>query len=144
MHVVSHPEAEQELEGAALWYEQRQPGLGDDFLDEFERTLRRIVAEPERWRKIRGDNRKLNFDRFPYAIVYSVRGDTLYIKAVMHPHRRPFYWQHHGTVVSLSCSDGVSAGRKPRMNARAWRKWCGRISFVPLGLDFLWRTPTHR
>lgn len=62
MRVVSHPEADEELEAAALWYEQRQPGLGDDFLDQFERTLRRIVAEPERWRKIRGENRKLNFD----------------------------------------------------------------------------------
>jgi hypothetical protein len=28
MHVVSHPEADQELEAAALWYEQRQAGLG--------------------------------------------------------------------------------------------------------------------
>lgn len=94
MHVVSHPEADQELEGAALWYEQRQPGLGDDFLDEFESTLRRIVAAPERWRTLRDENRKLNFHRFPYAIVYSVRGDVLYLKAVMHLHRRPFYWQH--------------------------------------------------
>lgn len=61
MRVVSHPEADQELEAAALWYEDRQPGLGDHFLDEFERTLRRILAEPERWPKIRGENRKLNF-----------------------------------------------------------------------------------
>jgi hypothetical protein len=45
MHVASHPEAEQELEAAALWYEERQPGLGDDFLGEFERALRRIEAE---------------------------------------------------------------------------------------------------
>ncbi len=94
MRVVSHPEADEELEAAALWYEERQPGLGGAFLDQFERTLRRIVAEPERWRKIRGDNRKLNFQRFPYAIVYSVRADALYIKAVMHLHRRPFYWSH--------------------------------------------------
>lgn len=93
MRVVSHPEADDELEAAALWYEERQPGLGDAFLDEFERTLRRIVAEPERWRKIRGDNRKLNFHRFPYAIVYNVRSDALYLKAVMHQHRRPFYWK---------------------------------------------------
>ncbi len=42
----------------------------------------------------RGENRKLNFHRFPYAIVYSVRADALYIKAVMHLHRRPFYWSH--------------------------------------------------
>jgi len=94
VRVVSHPEADEELEGAALWYEERQPGLGDDFLDEVERTLRRIVANPERWRKIREENRKLNFHRFPYAIVYSVHTDVLYIKAVMHLHRRPFYWGH--------------------------------------------------
>ncbi len=93
MRVVSHPEAEQELEAAALWYEDRQRGLGDDFLDEFERTLRRIVAEPLRWRVIRGENRQLNFHRFPYAIVYGIRDGTLFIKAVMHLHRRPFYWR---------------------------------------------------
>ncbi len=93
MRVASHPEADEELEAAAQWYEERQPHLGQDFLDEFERTLRRIAAAPERWRKIRGENRKLNFDRFPYAIVYSVRADGLYIKAVMNLHRRPFYWR---------------------------------------------------
>jgi hypothetical protein len=94
MHVVSHPEADEELKAAALWYEDRQPGLGDAFLDEFGHTLHRILAEPERWRKIRGGNRKLNFHRFPYAIVYNVRSDALYVKAVMHLHRRPFYWGH--------------------------------------------------
>ena len=94
MLVVSHPEADAELEAAAFWYEERQAGLGDAFLEQFESTLRRILAEPERWRKIRGENRKLNFRRFPYAIVYSLGSDTIYIKAVMHLHRRPFYWKN--------------------------------------------------
>jgi hypothetical protein len=31
MHIVSHPEADQELEAGALWYEDRQPGLGNGF-----------------------------------------------------------------------------------------------------------------
>jgi len=65
---------------------------GSDFLEEYRATLGRILAEPERWRIIRGDNRKLNFHRFPYAIVYSVSADAIYVKAVMHLHRRPFYW----------------------------------------------------
>ena len=60
----------EELVGAALWYEERQPGLGDDFLDEVEHALRRIEAEPERWPKIRSENRKLNLRLFPYALVY--------------------------------------------------------------------------
>jgi len=94
MRVVSHPEAEQEMEAAAFWYEQRQPGLGDDFLAEFEHTLRRIMAEPEIWRVFHSGNRKLNFSRFPCAIVYSLQAGTIYIKAVMHLHRRPLYWTH--------------------------------------------------
>jgi ParE toxin of type II toxin-antitoxin system, parDE len=94
MHVIRHPEVPQELEAAALWYEERRPGLGDDFLEEYQATMARVLADPKRWRKIRRDNRKLNFHRFPYAIVYSVSADTLYVKAVMHLHRRPFYWRH--------------------------------------------------
>jgi hypothetical protein len=94
MRVESHPEADQELEAAALWYEDRHPGLGSDFLDDFEATLRRIVSAPERWRLFHRNNRKLNFHRFPYAIVYEVRADILYVKAVIHLHRRPFYWRN--------------------------------------------------
>lgn len=93
MHVIRHPEVPQELEAAALWYEERRPGLGGDFLEEYQATMARILADPKRWRKIRGDNRKLNFHRFPYAIVYSIGTGTLYVKAVMHLHRRPFYWR---------------------------------------------------
>jgi hypothetical protein len=93
MRVVRHPDVPQELEAAALWYEDRQPGLGEDFLGEYQATLRRIIATPKRWRKILDGNRKLNFQRFPYAIVYELRADSLFVKAVMHLHRRPFYWK---------------------------------------------------
>jgi hypothetical protein len=92
--VVSHPEADEELEAAARWYEERQPGLGDDFLDDFELTSRRVADDPQRPRFIQGKNRKLNFNHFPYAIVYELQKDILYVKAVMHLHRRPFYWRH--------------------------------------------------
>ena len=92
--VVSHPEADEELEAAAQWYEQRQPELGETFLRDFEATLQRVIQNPERWRHIWGNNRKLNFSRFPYAIVFSVEPGTIFLKAVMHLHRRPFYWKN--------------------------------------------------
>jgi hypothetical protein len=56
LRVVSHPEADEELEAAALWYEQRQPGLGDDFLDDFELALRRVIQDPQLPRFIQGEN----------------------------------------------------------------------------------------
>jgi hypothetical protein len=94
LRVVSHPEADEELEAAARWYEGRQPGLGDDFLDDFELALRHIMLDPQRPSLIQGENRKLNFNRFPYAVVYELQKNVLYVKAVMHLHRRPFYWRH--------------------------------------------------
>jgi hypothetical protein len=93
LRVVSHPETDEELAAAALWYEQRQPGLGDDFLDDFELALSRILKDPQRPRLIQGENRKLNFNHFPCAVVYELKADTLFLKAVMHLHRRPFYWR---------------------------------------------------
>ena len=73
MRIVSHPEADQELAAAALWYEDRQRGLGDDYFNEFEHTLRRELADPHRRREVRGENRKLNFRRFPLPL-FTVRG----------------------------------------------------------------------
>jgi hypothetical protein len=33
------PAAERDALEAAIWYEERQPGLGDDFLNEVDRTV---------------------------------------------------------------------------------------------------------
>ena len=45
MRVIRHPEVPQEWEAAALWCEERQPGLGGDFLEENQATLGRILRE---------------------------------------------------------------------------------------------------
>lgn len=92
MRVPSHPDADKELEEAAFYYESCSVGLGDKFLDEFNATLSHIVDHPKRWRIIRGNARKLNLNRFPYAIVYEIYAEQVYVLAVMHLHRRPFYW----------------------------------------------------
>jgi hypothetical protein len=45
MRVVSDPGADEEVEAAAFWYEDRQLRLGDDFLEEYQVTLGRIQSE---------------------------------------------------------------------------------------------------
>ncbi|PAW76218.1 MAG: hypothetical protein B9S32_15940 [Verrucomicrobia bacterium Tous-C9LFEB] len=69
-------------------------GWGDTFLNDYESTLRSVVAAPERPSLFLQENRKKNFKRFPYAIVYSCEKEILYVKAVMHLHRRPNYWKY--------------------------------------------------
>ena len=41
------PEAEEEMNEAAQFYEGRSEGLGEDFLDEVEHTVESILAFPE-------------------------------------------------------------------------------------------------
>jgi toxin ParE1/3/4 len=42
-----HPEARAELRSAALLYDERRPGLGDEFIAEVSATLDRIADAPE-------------------------------------------------------------------------------------------------
>lgn len=46
MHVFSQPKADQELTAAAVWYDERQPGLGGDFLDELVFWLSAHAPDP--------------------------------------------------------------------------------------------------
>ena len=84
-----HPEAQAEMAAAAVRYEREWPGLGNDFLDKVESALRRLAADPQRCRLVDERNRKINLQRFPYALVYEVTPDSIHVKAVMHLHRRP-------------------------------------------------------
>jgi len=92
MQLEIHPEAEQEVEQAALWYEQMQSGLGAAFLREFETGLLEIQGAPENGPVFQGNDRILNFRYFPYAMVYQLQGGKVFIMAVMRFHRRPFDW----------------------------------------------------
>jgi hypothetical protein len=42
-------EAEAELEDAAVWYDERSPGLGDELLEDIQRGLHMISEAPETW-----------------------------------------------------------------------------------------------
>jgi plasmid stabilization system protein ParE len=88
-----HPEAREELEQSAAWYEMREPGLGDEFLEEVEETIIRILRNPETWRKIHGDVRWCLMERFPFAALYRFREQRIEIVAVAHHSRKPRYWK---------------------------------------------------
>jgi plasmid stabilization system protein ParE len=93
LHVVEHPAATDEVSAAAHYFDIQGPRLGDEFLDDYRFTLSRIAEAPEQVPRIRGECRKRNFARFPYAVIYRVRQGCVEVVAVMHLHRRPFYWK---------------------------------------------------
>lgn len=92
MKLLVDPEALVEVRNAAAFYEGSQSGLGKAFLAEVEEATKEIVRHPLMWRRIRGRFRRYLIPRFPYALIYAVQGNTIYVAAVMHLRRKPGYW----------------------------------------------------
>lgn len=86
-------EAEQELFGAAEWYESKQTGLGKRFRNEIVRVLDRIAENPMLWKVESGGYRRVNCPVFPYHIPFFIRENKIIIAAISHNHRKPGYWK---------------------------------------------------
>ncbi|MEK7270479.1 MAG: type II toxin-antitoxin system RelE/ParE family toxin [Planctomycetota bacterium] len=84
--------AQADIASAADYYEKAVPGLGLDFLDEIERTIQRILLQPEAWAQISPNHRRCRMHRFPYGLLYSIEGDSVVISAVMDLRRHPDAW----------------------------------------------------
>jgi toxin ParE1/3/4 len=81
--------AERELAEAATWYEGKAEGLGQDFLDEFEAVMDRILHYPEAWKQVGARHRRCLFRRFPYAVLYSRRDTEIIVAGVIDLRRDP-------------------------------------------------------
>lgn len=97
MKYLYHPEALAEYADAALYFEERAPGLGADFTIEVEDAIQQVTQSPDRWRCMDEDIRRFLVRRFPYGILYTVEGEYVLIVAVMHLSREPGYWRHRLT-----------------------------------------------
>ena len=85
--------AQQELAEAIEYYEKASPGLGLEFLDEIERTVSRILLNPEAWTRVSEHHRRCRARRFPYGLLYTLEGDVVVITTVMDLRRNPETWK---------------------------------------------------
>ena len=98
MRLELHPEARVELRSAALWYEERRAGLGDEFIAEVSETFDRVSGAPESYPAWPGTRtagrliRKATIQRFPYVIAFEEHERRVLVLAVAHAKRRPLYW----------------------------------------------------
>jgi toxin ParE1/3/4 len=97
MRFIYHPNALTEYADAALYYDERLPGLGADFTIEIDKAIAQILDSPDRWHCVDEDIRRCLVRRFPYAILYTIEKDLILVVAVMHLSREPGYWRHRIT-----------------------------------------------
>ncbi|SDB85567.1 type II toxin-antitoxin system RelE/ParE family toxin [Williamwhitmania taraxaci] len=92
--VVILPKAKDDIRQAALWYNEKQPGLGKRFVFQIRQKVEHIRQHPMAFSKRYEDVRLAVMNIFPFTIHYSVddRVKTVLIIAVMHTSRDPKNW----------------------------------------------------
>ena len=87
------PEAEEEMNEAARFYEGRSEELGEDFLAEVEHTVESMLPFPKGGPVVSKNLRRRILRRFPFGLLYAIEAEKLVIVAVAHLKRRPGYWK---------------------------------------------------
>ena len=95
MHAIFHPEADDEFTRALTHYREIRPDLGGAFLGHIEQLVAEIREAPTLHRIFRRPSARRHYRRpFPYAVVYVLKPDYIWVLAVMHFKQRPNYWAH--------------------------------------------------
>ena len=89
MRVLFRPQARIAALEAQAWYESRAAGLGLEFARAIDAAVASAVRNPEAYSLVASSCRRVLLRRFPFSLVYRVRGDELLVVAVFHHRRDP-------------------------------------------------------
>ena len=93
--------AEDDAVDAAVWYDEREPGLGDEFLTEVESAVLALGHDALLYRVRFADVRRAPVRRFKfYGIYYLVREREVWVIAVHHGRRHPRWLQQRREEIS--------------------------------------------
>lgn len=91
--VSFHPEAAEEVETTRQWYAERSPLAARAFLAELDLGVERIREAPQRWPRYGKGARRYILPRFPFSVIYRMKGEVIEVVAVAHHRRKPGYWR---------------------------------------------------
>jgi plasmid stabilization system protein ParE len=72
-----HPAAAQEAESAYDWYAARNPSAANGFREELRHAVDAVAENPRTWPRQGRRVRRYVFPRFPFTLVYLLRGDEV-------------------------------------------------------------------
>ena len=88
------PPAKEDIRDAALWYDEKQKGLGKRFITQVREKVYFIKQNPQTG-SLRYDNvRTMVLNVFPFMMHYTINdsSETIIVSAVLHTSRNPEIW----------------------------------------------------
>ena len=93
VRLVFSPEVKDDLDNAYGWYEDRRPGLGEEFLSCIEAAISRISRTPELYPRVYKQYRRCLIRRFPYAIFFEYESEIIFVYSIFHTSQNPDKWK---------------------------------------------------
>jgi plasmid stabilization system protein ParE len=87
--LVVEPRAEAEISEARDWYDERNFGLGADFVLAVDAVLISIQQNPLKYQITFGRFRRAGLRRFPYGLIYTIANNEITVVACFHGRRNP-------------------------------------------------------
>jgi plasmid stabilization system protein ParE len=81
-----------EMDAAFAWYEQRQAGLGTEFLRACDAAFSSVARIPRAYREVRPGVRRALLRRFPYMVFFVADSERAVIIGVVHVRQSPDVW----------------------------------------------------
>ena len=75
------------------WYAARNPAAAHGFREDLRLAIDAVAANPRTWPRYGNRARRYVLLRYPFSLVYVLRGDDIEVVAVAHGRRRPGYWR---------------------------------------------------
>jgi len=85
--------ADDELTHAIDFYNKQSEGLGYLMAAEVKKTVNRIIQYPEAWTTLSERTRRCLVNKFPYALIYQMKENSIIIVAVQNLHQHPDSWK---------------------------------------------------
>ena len=79
----------EELNETTIYYEDQQANLGLKFLEGWERTIEHLSKSPLIYQKKFKQFRYIQFEQFPFLIIYEVEKRQVVIYKLIHAKRHP-------------------------------------------------------
>lgn len=86
-HLSIAKRVHRQLADVLAWYDERDAGLADQFLEDLERTLTLLRDHPQMYPTSHNRTRRARLRRFPYLIFYRQAGARIRVLSVIHDKR---------------------------------------------------------
>jgi len=94
-NLTTHPKVQGDLEKARAYYEEIDPELAEDFVDELLERMETARDYPLHHNVFYRNCRRILCKRFPYKVIYQIREQeqAVHIVAIQHQSEHPNNWK---------------------------------------------------